>query len=176
MNPVVVLAMHGVPPRDFPKEESAEFFSLRASLERAAGQTLTSLERRFAELDDMMRGWPRHESNDPLYVASMELAHRLSAETGMRVLVGFNEFCGPSLEVTLEHAAVAARSSGACRVIVVTPMMTRGGEHAEADIPEAIEAARRKHPDIRFSFVWPFDVGETVRFLAGQIVRSMAEG
>jgi sirohydrochlorin ferrochelatase len=54
--------------------------------------------------------------------------------------------------------------------------MTRGAEHAEVDIPTAIEAARRKHPDVRFSFVWPIDVGETARFLAGQIQRSVAEG
>ena len=174
MKPVVVLALHGVPPRDFPKQESAEFFSLRASLEHAAGQTLTSLEKRFAELDRMMRDWPRHESNDPFYIASLDLADRLSGETGMQVLVGFNEFCGPSMEVALAQAAEAARASGVDRVLVVTPMMTRGGEHAETEIPSAIEEARRKHPGVGFSYAWPFDVGEAARFLAEQIRRSAA--
>ena len=32
------------------------------------------------------------------------------------------------------------------KVLVVTPMMTRGGEHVEREIPAAVARARRRHP------------------------------
>ena len=48
-------------------------------------------------------------------------------------------------------------------------MMTRGGEHSEKDIPEAIERARKKYPKPKFSYVWPFNISKVATFLAEQI-------
>jgi sirohydrochlorin cobaltochelatase len=114
-----------------------------------------------------MRGWPRTPANDPFYAASRELAQALSCETGVEVLVGFNEFCAPDLEEALGEAA----AGGAESVIVVTPMMTRGGEHAEIDIARAVEDFRGRHPGIKITYAWPFETAEVARFLAGHIAK-----
>ena len=109
--------------------------------------------------------WPRNAGNDPFWVASLDLAERLSRAAGQPVIVGFNEFCAPSLDEALDQAA----ARGPVQVRVVTPMMTRGGEHAESDIPAAVEAARGRHPGVAFVYTWPFPVSEVARFLAEQM-------
>ena len=81
--------------------------------------------------------------------------------------MGFNEFCAP----TLDEALDAAASQGVERVVVVTPMMTRGGEHAEEDIPGAIEDARERHPATDLVYAWPFDTLEVANFLGEQVRR-----
>jgi sirohydrochlorin cobaltochelatase len=48
-------------------------------------------------------------------------------------------------------------------------MMTRGGEHAERDIPAAIDRAQNRHPAVAFQYIWPFDAAQIARFLASQI-------
>jgi sirohydrochlorin ferrochelatase len=93
------------------------------------------------------------------------MAGRLQVLTGSRVIVGFNEFCGPDLDEALAEAARAEPS----RVVVITPMLTRGGGHAEHDIPAAIARARVAHPGVSFVYAWPYDMGEVVRFLADRL-------
>ena len=134
MKTVVVLAMHGSPPRDFPRAQVALVVGLHMWLERASDPIRAMIERYHARLDARIRAWPRTGGNDPFHAASQELAARLSQETGCEVIVGYNEFCAPSLDRALDQAA--AREAE--QVIVVTPMMTPGGEHAEEDIPAAI--------------------------------------
>jgi len=166
----IVLVMHGIPPQDFPKSEVVELFSLHARLEQAPPQLsveqLQQWRQRYAELDRKVRHWPRTLGNDPFYAASQEMAALLRAETGCEVLLGFNEFCAPDLDVALEQAA-----SQAGEVIVITPMMTPGGEHSEVDIPAAIRRAQTQHPAVEFRYAWPFDLRETARFLAQQIAK-----
>jgi sirohydrochlorin cobaltochelatase len=50
-------------------------------------------------------------------------------------------------------------------------MMTSGGGHSEVDIPEAIGRASARHPQVRFTYAWPFKDDEVAAFLAGQIER-----
>jgi sirohydrochlorin cobaltochelatase len=157
--------MHGAPPSDFPRQEVAELFALHGRLEHAAGPERTAMERRYDELHAKMRAWPRTAQNDRFWAASMEMAQALSQETGHTVVVGFNEFCAPSLDEALDEAAI----QGTERIVVLTPMMTRGGEHAEADIPTAIRRAKERHPQIHFAYAWPFPTDEIARFLATQI-------
>ena len=164
MRTMIVLAMHGSPPRDFPPQEAAEFFRLHARLGHA-GPEGEALEHRYAQLDAKMRTWPRSADNDPFYAGSQELADHLRRTSGSDVVVGFNEFCAPSLDEALDQAA-AQRPD---RVIVVTPMMTRGGEHSEVEIPEAVQHARERYPGLSFIYVWPLDVAAIARFLAGQM-------
>jgi sirohydrochlorin cobaltochelatase len=162
---VIVLAMHGVPPRDFPREEVMELFSLDARLELMPGSPPPAMVARFEELDHKVRAWPRTAANDPFFIASQELAAELSRVTGHKVMLGFNEFCGPSLDDALEQAAQLAPR----RISVITPMMTRGGAHSEHDIPAAIERARQRHPQIEFCYVWPLPVSVIARFLAERL-------
>ena len=119
----------------------------------------------FVRLDTKIRTWPRTAENDPFHAASLSMASALEAATGYPVLVGFNEFCSPTLEDALEQAV--AREAE--RVIVVTPMLTRGGEHAEHDIPDTVETARGWHRGVEFVYVWPFDPDEVARFLGRQM-------
>ena len=164
---VIVLAMHGAPPNDFPRHEMAELFGLHARLEHAAGPERTALERRHAELDAKVCAWPRTAQNDPYHAGSQDLAAHLSRATRHEVIVGFNEFCAPDLDEALDWAI----AHGAKKVIVVTPMMTPGGEHSEVDIPAAIWRAQERHPTIDILYAWPFEASEVAQFLATQAAR-----
>jgi sirohydrochlorin cobaltochelatase len=163
--PVIVLAMHGAPPLDFPKGELSEFFGLHAKLGHVGGGP-ENLRRRYAELEAGIRAWPRTADNDPFYAGSEELAEYLRRESGLEVILGFNEFCAPSLAEALDRAALSAQ-----KILVITPMMTRGGEHSAVDIPEGIRAARQSHPGKEFIYVWPFPTRDIARFLADQLSR-----
>jgi len=169
MKIVLVLAMHGMLPCDFPREEAGEFFALHGRLEHASGPERTALERRHAELEAKMRIWPRTSANDPFYGASQELAAALAREMGCEVIVGFNEFCAPTLDEALDQAL----ARGAERVVVTTPMMTRGGEHSEVDIPAAIQRAQGCHPESQILYAWPFTASDVAGFLAKQIRHSI---
>lgn len=166
MPSIILLAMHGTPPNDFPKNELAEFFELRGRLKRA-GEAASALADRHAALDAKIRRWPRTPENDPFHAGSQELAAHLSRETGTEIVIGFNEFCAPDMDEALDGAVAAAGPDG--RIIVVTPMMTRGGEHAKTDIPSAIQKARGRHPKTEIIYAWPFEFPEVARFLASQI-------
>jgi sirohydrochlorin cobaltochelatase len=78
MKTIIVLAMHGVPPKDFPKSEMMELFGLHARIEHSYGAEQAALARRHNELDAKMRTWNRTSQNDPFWTASLELAGYLS--------------------------------------------------------------------------------------------------
>jgi sirohydrochlorin cobaltochelatase len=165
MRAIIVLVMHGVPPNNFPEKDTAELFGLQVRLKRATGAERMALGHRLQELDAKMRKWPRTAQNDPFYAGSLELAANLSRVTGLEVIVGFNEFCAPRLVDALNEAVAREPE----KIIVVTPMMTRGGEHSEVDIPAAVQKVQAEHPEIPILFVWPFKVSEVANFLAAQI-------
>jgi sirohydrochlorin cobaltochelatase len=167
MKTAIVLAMHGVPSTDFPKKEMMELFSLHPKLEHASGPEREKLRERHDELEEKMRQWPRTPENDPYFYASFEMAKKMEEILGDRVFVGFNEFCAPSIEDAIGEAAEV----GADKIFVLTPMMTRGGEHSERDIPQAIQKARTRHPELEIVYAWPFDVSYVAAFLAGHIRR-----
>jgi sirohydrochlorin cobaltochelatase len=167
MKSVIVLAMHGSPPRDFPRGELSEFMSLHTRLEAAPVAHSPALESRYEELEQKLRDWPRNPQNDPFFASSQEIAAKLGRICKSEVFLGFNEFCAPSLDEALERAT----SSGAARVFVVTPMMTRGGEHSEKDIAQAIKKAQGKHSSVQFVYAWPFETSEVAEFLAAHIKR-----
>ena len=162
--PLIILAVHGMPPNDFPRKETLDYFMLHSRLENMP-EPPPNMQKQFEELDSRMRNWPRTPENDLYSFTSHELAKELSNQTGHSVVVGFNEFCSPSLDDAFEEAI----KQGPNKIIVVTPMMTQGGEHSEKDIPEAIERAKKKNPNIDYSFVWPFNTSKIAAFLAEQI-------
>jgi sirohydrochlorin cobaltochelatase len=167
MKQAIVLVMHGVPPRDFPRREISELMGLHARLEnphlppaeRAGAQA------RYEELDHKIRHWPRSAENDRFFAASQELAAELAAVSGDEVFLGFNEFCAPDVPAALEQAV----ASGATRVVVITPMMTPGGEHSDVEIPAQVNAARADHPAVEFVYAWPYRMAAVAGFLAEQI-------
>jgi sirohydrochlorin cobaltochelatase len=167
MKSVIVLAMHGAPPRDFPRADMGEFMSLHSRMGHSAVSHSPALESRYEELEKQVREWPRTPENDPFFASSQEIAGALEKASGRAVLLGFNEFCAPTLDEALEWAA----SPGVERVVVVTPMMTRGGEHSEKDILEAVDKARAKHRGIDFVYAWPFETIEVAEFLAEHVKR-----
>lgn len=168
METVILLAMHGAPPRDFPGAEMAEYFSLHMRLEHAGDRAPAEWREREAALEARMRSWPRTPGNDPFWAASLDLASHLAGSTGLEVVVGFNEFCAPTIEEAVDEAVARP---GSPRVVVITPMLTRGGEHAEVDIPAAIERAKRQHPQAAIEYAWPFDPADVARFLAARIAQ-----
>jgi len=163
MKTVVVLAMHGSPPNDFPRGEIGEFFALHA---RHEAQNLTNPDR-YLELSDKLKLWPRTPKNDPFHAASCELAQVLGQHLGYDVRVGFNEFCAPDIDEALAQAV----GDGAGRVIIATTMMIRGGEHAEREIAQAVSRGRHKYPEVEFIYAWPFETAEVACFLAEHVKR-----
>jgi sirohydrochlorin cobaltochelatase len=164
---IIVLAMHGAPPLDFPAEEMTEFMGLHARIGHGHGPDASALRQRYVDIEAKMRAWPRTGQNDPFYAGSQDLARQLRQESGLEVLVGFNEFCAPTLDDVLERAA----SREAEKIVVITPMMTRGGEHSAIDIPEAIRRAQQKFPAQKIVYAWPFPTEDIAGFLATQITR-----
>jgi sirohydrochlorin cobaltochelatase len=164
---VIVLAMHGSPPLDFPEDEMTEFMGLHARTGHKHGSEANAPKLRYDQLDAKMRAWPRTGQNDPFYAGSQELAKHLRQESGLEVIIGFNEFCAPTLDEALERAA--AREAG--RIVIITPMMTRGGEHSAVDIPQAIRRAQQKFPSQKIVYAWPFATEDIARFLASQVTR-----
>lgn len=167
MKTILILAMHGSPPTDFPKRELGEFFALHARLETALISMDEASRSRYEELDQKMRRWPRTGENDPFYAASLSLARQIGVESGLETRVCFNEFCAPTLEEVVAQAA----KDGFERVIVVTPMMTRGGEHAEAEIPAQIQQLQSEYPNLHLIYAWPFEEKEIAQFLTAQVSR-----
>ena len=87
------------------------------------------------------------------------------------MIVGFNEFCGPDLGEAIDQAI----AHGAEKVVVITAMMTAGGEHSEVDIPQIIQRAQEQYPHIPILYAWPFEVSEVAKFLAARIERVVRE-
>jgi sirohydrochlorin cobaltochelatase len=164
---IIVLAMHGILPRDLPRELGREFFALRGRLEQAPETERAAMQARFADLDARLRNWPRSADNDPYHAAAQTMAAQLSRATGHAVIVGFNEFCAPALDDAMDQAV----ARGAQRVVVITPMLTRGGDHAEKEITALVEAARERHPGVAWVYAWPYPDVAVAQFLAEQVAR-----
>jgi sirohydrochlorin cobaltochelatase len=167
MSDVIVLAVHGNLANDFPRQELGEYFGLRALLQAGSADDRARLEQRCQVLDARLRAWPRTPANDPFWAASLALGEHLSHVAGSRVVVGFTEFCDPTIDAALDQAV----GLGATRVLVVTPMLTRGGDHAERDIPTAIRRARERYQGLPIVYAWPYEPIDVAQFLTEQLAR-----
>lgn len=172
MKTILILTMHGAPPKDFPRRELGEYFTLHMQVENSPQRMDESQRQRYAELNRRVRSWPRTATNDPFFASSQEMARRLEVETGLTTLACFNEFCDPSLT----DAARTAVAGGAQRIVVITPMMTGGGDHAEIEIPEEIDRLRGEYPQVEFIYAWPFDPDAVTQLLSDQVRRSLRAG
>lgn len=151
----VLLVGHGRRAQDTPPELLVEF--QRAKSRRVEEPT------RFTEAENAIRLWPRTAHSDPYWQGLQDIAEALRSELpGVRVSIAFNEFCAPSIEDAVETLA----REGVKDVTAMTTMITPGGNHAERDIPEALEALSARFPELNIDYVWPFSMAGIASFLA----------
>jgi sirohydrochlorin cobaltochelatase len=75
-----------------------------------------------------------------------------------------NEFCAPSVANAVDDLV----GRGWTRIVLLTTMVTPGGSHAERDIPQHVDAARR-HPGI--DYLWPLDLERVAELIAAHVER-----
>jgi sirohydrochlorin cobaltochelatase len=161
----VILIGHGGTASDMPKPMIGELKRLEG--ERRARRE-TAMSPREAELDKVVREWPRTPATDPYKHGVEEIAGALAPKLGGRRLVSaYNEFCAPSVEDAIDDLV----KDGFTRISLISTMFTRGGVHAEVEIPGIVVEARKKYPGIAVEYAWPFDAGVIADFLAAQLGR-----
>ncbi|MDO8757188.1 MAG: CbiX/SirB N-terminal domain-containing protein [Elusimicrobiota bacterium] len=163
----VILIGHGGTASDTPKAIIGELKRLEG--ERQARRE-TAMSAREAELDKIVREWPRTPATDAYKYGVEEIARALAPKLGGRRLVtAYNEFCAPSVE----HAIDLLVRDGFTRISLISTMFTRGGLHAECEIPGIVIETLKKHPGVVVEYAWPFDAEFVAAFLAEQLGRSL---
>ncbi|MEM0444076.1 MAG: CbiX/SirB N-terminal domain-containing protein [Candidatus Caldarchaeum sp.] len=153
----VIVVGHGQMPYDLTPEIKYRYMRLKFKAERTEDE-----EKTFKQLEDTILNWPRNALNDPYASSLHNIAEELK-RIGVfnAVWVAFNEFCKPTLREAIENAC----QSDVDVIVVVTTMTTRGGDHAEREIPAIMEAAKQKCSKTLI-YAWPFDVTEVAQLLA----------
>ena len=161
----VILVGHGGIPKGCPQELVTKLKRLEA--QRRAAKMPPSPEER--ELDNKIRQWPRTPETDPYQSGLEAVAAQLRANLGeVLFAVAYNEFCGPTLEESVEELI----KKGATQITVTTTMFTPGGgSHSEVEIPEILERLRKQYPDIVLRYAWPFDLLMVAKLLREQVAR-----
>ena len=163
----VVLIGHGGTASDTPKAMVGELKRLEG--ERQARRE-TKMSAREAELDKVVREWPRTPQTDAYKYGVEEIARALAPKLGGRRLVtAYNEFCAPSGEDAIESLV----KDGFDRISLISTMFTRGGIHAEWEIPGIVTEAKKKQPGAVIDYAWPFDAEFLADFLAAQLARAI---
>lgn len=159
----VVLIGHGGTASDIPRQLVAELKRLEG--ERQARRE-TEMSPREAELDETVREWPRTPETDPYKFGVEEIAAALAPKLeGRKLVVAYNEFCAPSVEDAIGDLV----KEGFTRIRLISTMFTRGGVHAECEIPGIVIVANKKHPGVTVDYAWPFDNEAIASFLAAQL-------
>jgi len=159
----VILVGHGGIPTDVPADLVSELKGLEAARRARGGEPPGARE---IELDRTLREWPRSRRTDPYKSGLEEVLEALRPRLGGRRLVqAYNEFYAPSVE----EALAALVAEGATRIVLLTTMFTRGGAHAEFEIPRIVAEARKQYPDLTIEYVWPFDLARIADFLAAHV-------
>jgi sirohydrochlorin cobaltochelatase len=150
-------------PTDFNREHISELKSLEQKREHEGREQMCERE---AELDRLVRDWPRTEDSDP-YKTGLEAVGRALAPrlAGRRLELAYNEFCAPSPDEVIDRLV----ADGTDKISLLTTMFTRGGSHSEVEIPALVERARQRHPGVRIDYSWPYDLELVADLLAGQL-------
>jgi sirohydrochlorin cobaltochelatase len=147
----VLLVGHGGFPKDLPRTMVSELKRLEAAT-AGEGDPAEQARAAFETLDRKIRQWPRNPENDPYRVGVEALAKATRERLpGVRVAVAYNEFCAPTVGDAIDVLA----GDGVVRLSVLTTMMVAGGSHAAIEIPEALDAARTRHPHLDIEYHWP---------------------
>ncbi|QPJ60468.1 MAG: hypothetical protein G3M70_00605 [Candidatus Nitronauta litoralis] len=161
----VVLIGHGGVPKDLPRGWVTELKRMESE-RRAKGGEPSQME---IEADQKIRNWPRTPENDPYRMGLESLAVQLeSLLEDERLVVAYNEFCSPSIEMAVTDLA----NEGFSQIALVTTMVTPGGSHADGEIPEEVAKLQKRFPDAQIRYAWPFDlskVAELIKYQVSQI-------
>ncbi len=160
---IIVIAAHGAPATDCPPRKIGMLMALE-TMHRLVSR-VGFLRRLQKSLDYEVRAWPRTAENDPYKAGVEALAERIAGHTGCEVIPAYNEFCSPDISAAISGAI----ARGAHKVIVATTMTTRGGEHAETEIREMVEAAAKKHAPVQVVYAWPFDPDRVAMLFVDEI-------
>lgn len=164
----VVLIGHGGTASDTPRALVSELKRLEGERQARKGVEMSPRE---AELDKQIREWPRTPETDPYKHGVESIAKALAPKlSGRRLVVAYNEFCAPSVEDAIEGLV----GEGCERILLISTMFTRGGIHAEFEIPAIVRETRRKHPRVAVEYAWPYDSGFIADFLAAQLAKVSA--
>lgn len=162
----VILIGHGAAATDTPRALVSELKRLEG--ERQA-RKVAVMSPREAELDKQVREWPRTKDNDAYRAGVEEIAAALAPRLGGRRLVtAYNEFCAPSVE----DALAALVAEGFTSITLISTMYTRGGIHAECEIPGIVLESRKKHPGVDIRYAWPYGADVIADFLSAQLARA----
>jgi sirohydrochlorin ferrochelatase len=78
-------------------------------------------------------------------VADIARLVQVRAGTSAEVRFAHMELCEPSLPQVIDECVTAGATS-----VSVQPLFLAPGKHASRDIPELVEDARRRHPQVEF--------------------------
>ena len=158
----ILLVGHGGIPKGYPSDLITKLKRLEAQ-RRATGSPMSPEE---LELDTKVRTWPRTPETDP-YQAGLEAlgAAMKPLLNGSLFGLAYNEFCGP----TLTEAVEALIRQGAQTITIVSTMFTPGGSHSENEIPEELEELRKKHPKVKLTYAWPYNLEKVSKMLMEHI-------
>lgn len=158
----VLLVGHGGLPSDCPQEMVARFMHLEKTRQRTGANPT----REELEIDRQIRLWPRTEETDPYQAGLKQVQERLAPRLGgMPLKLAYNEFCAPSVQEAAEQMV----ADGVEHITVLSTMFTPGGSHSEREIPEIVETLRGRHPKIRFTYAWPYNLDQGADLLARQV-------
>lgn len=161
---VTVLAVHGTPAIDLPAQEMMKFMMLKY-MGGTSGKDTAQRTKRLHEQDEKIRNWPRTDE-DAYWTGTKKLREVLEKMTDSKVMVGYNEFCGPSIEEVFKQAV----KEKAKKVLVVSPMWEPDNPHGGYDVPQAVRRAKRKYPEVEFVYAWPYSYDKIVSILYDQLV------
>ena len=163
----VILIGHGGTATNTPKPMIGELKRLESERQARRESVMSPRE---AELDKIVREWPRTPDNDAYKCGVDLIAAALAPKLGGRKLVAaYNEFCAPSVEDALDGLV----KEGYTRISLISTMYTRGGIHAECEIPGIVTEAKKKYPGVSVEYAWPFDPDFLADFLAAQLARAL---
>jgi sirohydrochlorin cobaltochelatase len=162
MKTTIVIAAHGAPPTDYPASRVGWLMLLEH-----AGAHIGFLKSIHDSLDREVRSWKRTGDNDPYKSGVESLASSIESQMQCRVIIGYNEFCVPTIPDAIDQAV----RDGADQVIVATTMTTRGGEHSEIEIRDLVQAAQQRHSSNRIVYAWPLDVSRVAKMFADELAR-----
>ena len=158
----IILVGHGGLPSDIPGEIVEKFMRLHKARVKTGGEA-TSQE---VELDNTIRRWRRTPETDPYQSGLVALASRMGKFLkNFIVKTAYNEFCYPTIKESVRELV----EGNVSKIILVTTMITRGGSHSEQEIPEELEALRKKFKDIDIQYAWPFDMDTFALFLSTHV-------
>ena len=108
-------------------------------------------------------GSRQEEGNDEIRQFAAGLAHR---RPEWAIETCWIEFADPELDEGLDRAAARADE------VIAVPLILNAAGHVKLEIPEHLEAARQRHPGVRFACARHLGAGERVLDVLGRRVKS----